>query len=76
MVNGPSDSGGIPATGLCTCKGTVPTVRAYHEPDCPVATAYDKHLWAKDVFADPKRASVEMSGMTRQELDELREAFE
>lgn len=66
----------IPATGRCTCNGTVPTVRAYHEPDCPDATAYDKHLWAKDVFSDPRRAAVEMSGMSRAELDRLREAFE
>lgn len=68
-------SGGTPATGLCICRGSVPTVQAYHDLDCPVATAYDKHLFARAMLADPALASVEMSGMSSADLRELRRAF-
>lgn len=66
----------IPARGRCTCPGgTVPLYRAYHEPDCPDATAYDKQRWAQDVLADPVRASIEMSGMSDADLRLLKEEF-
>jgi hypothetical protein len=58
----------IPATGTCTCIGTVPTARAYHDIDCPNATLRDQLAWARDVLADPKRAAVEMSGMPDEDL--------
>lgn len=65
----------IPATGLCTCRACVPLVKAYHDPECPVATDYDHRLWWEDMQRNPALASIEMSGMSRADLDEIRAAF-
>ena len=63
--------------GACTCPGgTVPVYREYHEPECPLATSYDRLRWAQAMLADPRRAAVEMSGMSREEIAELRREFE
>lgn len=57
MTGLPRQSNGTPAAGACTCPGgTVPVYREYHEPECPLATSYDR------------RAAVEMSGMSREEI--------
>jgi hypothetical protein len=63
----------IPTTGNCTCDGCVPLVKAYHDPDCPAATVYDFRLWLKD--STPEEVAVQMSGMARADLDEIRAAF-
>lgn len=76
MPEASNRSGAIPTTGLCTCRGCVPLVKAYHDPDCPVASAYDRFLWSRDVLANPALAAVETSGMSRADLNEIREAFE
>lgn len=65
-----------PTVGRCTCVGTVPVFRAYHEPECPDATNYDKQMWAQAVLNDPARASVEASGMATADLNVMRRAFD
>jgi len=39
-------------------------------------SAEERLAWAREVLADPARASVEMSGMSSEELAELRREFE
>jgi hypothetical protein len=69
---------------VCDCAATPPTIPLYREvhdhlPTCPVARWVANHAgvaWAGDMLNDPERASVEMSGLSTAELDDLRAAFE
>lgn len=67
----------------CNCAAKPPTIPLYrdphdHLPDCPMGQwlAGQAGLsWAREVLKDPKRAAVEASGMSQDDLDELRREF-
>lgn len=67
--------GSIPSN-LCNCRNTPPTAQKYHDPECPAATDYDRWGWARETLADPRATAVAASGMSREDLDAMRDAFE